>query len=149
MNKNGRHVLLLDDMIHRRIQILYKVDLKTFDKNAIDNLVKLIIDSNYSWGKLKDESKESVGIKLEGIKKNLKMGRSTNYNIDGKRTIKKTTLSEAIENKTTVEDLCYENIVKKLKTLFLGTKSQRYHLTPSFINFIICIFKRVFITKKV
>lgn len=118
VSNNGYHVLLLDDMIHRRIQILYKVDLKTFDKNAIDNFVKLIVDSNYSWEKLKNESKESVGIKLEGIKSTLKMGSSTNYNIAGKRTIKKTTLSKTTENKTAVEDLCYENIVKKLKTLF-------------------------------
>lgn len=60
MNKNGYHVLLLDDMIHRPIQILYEVELKTFDKNTIDNLVKLVADSNYSWGKLKNESKNGM-----------------------------------------------------------------------------------------
>jgi hypothetical protein len=36
----GHHLLLLNDIIHGRIQILYEVDLKTFDNNTIDNLVK-------------------------------------------------------------------------------------------------------------
>lgn len=34
-------------MIHRRIQILYEVDSKTLDKNAIGNPVKLFVDSKY------------------------------------------------------------------------------------------------------
>ncbi|WP_073293653.1 hypothetical protein [Chryseobacterium polytrichastri] len=53
---------------------------------------------------MKNESKESNDIELEGIKSTLKIGRSTNYNIDGRRMIKKTKLSDDKENKTTVED---------------------------------------------
>jgi hypothetical protein len=120
MSNNGHHVLLLDDMVHRRIQILYKVDLKTFDKNAINNLVKLIVDNNYSWEKLKNESKESVGIKLDETM--VKIGVSTNYNIEGKRTIKNTKLSNGTENRITVENLCYQNILKKLENLFPYSK---------------------------
>lgn len=117
VSKDGRNVLLVDDILHKRIQILYKVNLTNFDKTEIKNLVKLVVDNNYNWGKLKSDSKKSEGIKLDETM--IKIGISTNYNIEGNRAVKNVQSIIGSQNIFNEADLCYQNIIKKLENLFL------------------------------
>lgn len=67
-----------------------------------------------------------VCIKLDKLDEAMvKIGISTNYNIEGERVIKNTKLSNGTENRINVENFCYQNILKKLEILFL--KSKKYH----------------------
>jgi len=117
VSKDGCNILLVDDILHKRIQILYKINLTSFNKTEIENLVKLVIDSNYNWGKLKSNSKKSDGIKLDETI--IKIGISTNYNIEGNRAMKKKQSIIVSQNIFSEADLCYQNILKKLENLFL------------------------------
>lgn len=117
VSKDGCNVLLVDDILHKRIQILYKINLTNFNKTEIENLVKLVVDSNYNWGKLKSNSKKSDGIKLDETI--IKIGISTNYNIEGNRAMEKKQSVIGSQNIFSEADLCYQNILKKLQNLFL------------------------------
>lgn len=117
VSKDGRNVLLVDDILHKRIQILYKVNLTYFNKTEIENLVKLVVDNNYNWGKLKSNSKKSDGIKLDET--TIKIGISTNYNIEGNRAMENIQSITGSQNIFSEADLCYQNILKKLEIFFL------------------------------
>ncbi len=117
VSKDGCNVLLVDDILHKRIQILHKVNLTNFNNIEIENLVKLVVDNNYNWGKLKSDAKKSDGIKIDQT--TIKIGISTNYNIEGNRAMENIQSITGSQNIFSEADLCYQNILKKLEIFFL------------------------------
>lgn len=101
--------ILISDCYNKRIQIIRKVTLEKFEKGILNNFIKLIDDCDYNWSKVKN-SKSSDGILIE---------QPTNYNIDGTRIVKKSLNDDGTVINEKISDLCYLNVLKKLRNLYV------------------------------
>gem|GEM_PF-5327732 len=105
---NGKYAFLIDDDFHQRLQLVYQAGLKDVSATDIDNLINLIKDNDYNWNKVK-MNKESNGFIIS---------KSTNYNRGGTRIIKTIINKDGNKEEEKISDLCYFNILSKLKGLF-------------------------------
>jgi len=101
--------ILISDCYNKRIQIIRKVTLEEFKKEILNNFINLIDDCDYNWSKIKN-SKSSDGILIE---------QPTNYNIDGTRIVKKGLNDDGTVINEKVSNLCYLNVLKKLRNLYV------------------------------
>lgn len=107
---NGNdHALLIDDDFHERIQLVYLVNLKKIESTQIENFIELVKNNKYNWEKLKKMNKDSTGLII---------GQSTNYNYGGTRREKFSKKKDGTTEEVRVSDLCYLNVLKKLKNIF-------------------------------
>ncbi|WP_241330088.1 hypothetical protein [Chryseobacterium arthrosphaerae] len=104
---NGKYALLIDDDFHKRLQLVYKAGLKDVSATDIDNLINLIKNNDYNWKKVK-MNKESNGFIIS---------KPTNYNPGGTRIIKTVINKDGNKEEEKISDLCYFNILSKLKGL--------------------------------
>ncbi|WP_284462366.1 hypothetical protein [Chryseobacterium sp.] len=105
---NGKYAFLIDDDFHQRLQLVYQAGLKDVSATDIDNLINLIKDNDYNWKKVK-MNKESNGFIIS---------KSTNYNRGGTRIVKTIINKDGNKEEEKISDLCYFNILSKLKGLF-------------------------------
>ena len=105
---NGKYAFLIDDDFHQRLQLVYQAGLKDVSATDIDNLINLIKDNDYNWKKVK-MNKESNGFIIS---------KPTNYNRGGTRIVKTKINKDGNKEEEKISDLCYFNILGKLKGLF-------------------------------
>ncbi|WP_312991420.1 hypothetical protein [Chryseobacterium flavum] len=105
---NGKYAFLIDDDFHQRLQLVYQAGLKDVSATDIDNLINLIKDNDYNWKKVK-MNKESNGFIIS---------KSTNYNRGGTRIVKTIINKDGNKEEEKISNLCYFNILSKLKDLF-------------------------------
>ncbi|RLJ31163.1 hypothetical protein CLU97_0569 [Chryseobacterium sp. 7] len=105
---NGKYAFLIDDDFHQRLQLVYQAGLKDVSATDIDNLINLVKNNDYNWKKVK-MNKESNGFIIS---------KPTNYNRGGTRIVRTIINKDGNKEEQKISDLCYLNILSKLKGLF-------------------------------
>lgn len=103
-----KYAFLMDDDFHKRIQLIYTADLSDVAAPEISDLLNLAKDNDYSWKKVRTSDKSTSFL----------FSRPTNYNRGGTRTVKTVKNDDGVQNQEKISDLCFLNILKKLKSLF-------------------------------